>query len=73
MQVAEKHAFAAGRVQGERIRFYAVAPGLLKTAFAKDPKDGAELVARLAVDEKGAYEGRTFWQFEEGEMRIVPW
>jgi NAD(P)-dependent dehydrogenase (short-subunit alcohol dehydrogenase family) len=58
-----------------KVRFYAVSPGHLKTAFnnfrgTKDPLDGAEVVARLVCEER---EGGTFWEFEGGEMRNVPW
>lgn len=58
-----------------KARFYAVSPGHLKTAFnnfrgTKDPLDGAEVVVRLVCEE---HEGGTFWEFEGGEMRKVPW
>lgn len=62
-----------------RIRFYVAAPGLLKTAFTgfwemgKDPALGAEVVYHLATDDKHTYEGASQWEFEEGEMRRVPW
>jgi NAD(P)-dependent dehydrogenase (short-subunit alcohol dehydrogenase family) len=64
-------------VSGGRVKFYAVSPGHLKTAFnnfrgKKDPLDGAEVVVRL-VCEEGEREGGTFWEFEGGEMREVPW
>lgn len=45
------------------IRFYAVQPGLLKTASrgfregTKDPKDGAEVVTRIVLDDEGKYPG----------------
>jgi hypothetical protein len=63
--------------EGGKVRFWAVSPGHLKTAFnnfrgAKDPLDGAEVVVRL-VCEEGKREGGTFWEFEEGEIREVPW
>lgn len=84
MQTAENDRIEAekGKDEGEkdtRIKFYVVAPGILKTAFTnyfphgKDPKDGAEVVVRLVTDDKGTYEGGTFWEFEQGEMKIVPW
>ncbi|KAI0741611.1 short chain dehydrogenase/reductase family protein [Daedaleopsis nitida] len=62
-----------------RIRFYVVQPGVLKTAFsgfwalAKEPEAGAEVVYHLAVDDKKTYEGGSYWEFEEGSMRQVPW
>lgn len=67
-----------GRTEG-RIRFYVVQPGLLKTDLASnlmgggDPRNGAEVVVRLVMDEEGRYPGGTYWEFEAGEMREVPW
>lgn len=61
------------------LRFWAVSPGNLKTAFnnfrgTKDPLEGAEVVVRLVCEEGGEQrEGGTFWEFEGGEMRVVPW
>lgn len=62
-------------IEHGKVRFYAVSPGHLKTALnnfrgTKDPLDGAEVVIRLVCEE---HEGGTFWEFERGEMRIVPW
>lgn len=84
MQTAEIDRIAAQQVEGRtvkdgRIRFYVVQPGVLKTAFAnypavgKDPDDGAEAAVRLAVDDGDTYPGGTYWEFERGEMRTVPW
>ena len=62
-----------------RVRFMIVSPGVLKTtltnflARGKEPREGAEAVARLAMDLEGTYEGVTQWEFEDGEMRVVPW
>ncbi|KAI0391686.1 short chain dehydrogenase/reductase family protein [Xylariaceae sp. FL0594] len=51
-------------------------------ALLKDPDRGAEVIVRLALsdddddEENGygyGYEGGTFWEFEDGEMRQVPW
>lgn len=39
----------------------------------KDPLDGAEVVVRLVCDGEGKLDGGTFWEFENGEMRVVPW
>lgn len=67
-------------VQGDpKISYYIVAPGVLKTAFAnypsfgKDAKEGAEAVIRLLLAEDGTYPAGSQWEFEEGEMRIIPW
>ena len=80
MQTAENdRAEAEGGKGKPKIRFFVVAPGVLNTAFTnflargKDASQGAEAVVRLALDEKGEFEGGTHWEFEQGEMRIVPW
>lgn len=62
-----------------RIRYFACQPGVLKTAFSnyfpqgKDPADGAEVVVRLLGDDEGKYEGGSYWEFVDGEMKVVPW
>lgn len=72
---AEKEA-PSGR---PRIRYYACAPGPLKTAFSnhsprgKSPEAGAEVIIRLLADDDRNYEGGSHWEFEEGQMRTVPW
>jgi len=70
----------AGKEEAKpRIRYYVVSPGALKTSFShyhpglRSPDRGAEVIVRLALDDEGIYEGGTFWEFEEGEMRQVPW
>ena len=84
MQVGENDRVKAEIEKGEsikagHIKFYSIMPGVLKTAWtnflahAKDPKDGAEVVVRLITAPDGTYEGGTFWEFEEGEMRVAPW
>lgn len=84
MQTAENDRIAALVEKGEeiketRVRFYVVQPGVLKTAFTryvawgKDPKDGAEVVVRLLLDSEGTYDGGTYWEFEDGKMKQVPW
>lgn len=84
MQVWEDERIEKEKVEGKgkaegRIRFYSVAPGLLNTAFThysamgKDPKEGAEAIVRLIADDKGEYPGGTQWEFEQGQMREVPW
>jgi hypothetical protein len=84
MQTAENDRIAAedekgmGKKDG-RIRFYVVQPGVLKTAFTnhvawgKEARDGAEVVVKLLVDDKETYPGGTYWEFEEGQMKQVPW
>ena len=82
MQVAENdrvEAEAANPLSSPLIRFYTCAPGLLKTAFtrflahAKEPEAGAEVAVHLLLDDKKTYEGGSYWEYEEGEMRKVPW
>ncbi|RDW69445.1 hypothetical protein BP6252_08465 [Coleophoma cylindrospora] len=57
---------------------YCVNPGFCSTAFngfkgTKDPLLGAEVVVRLVLAERGKYRPGAFWEFEDGEMREVPW
>ena len=52
-------------------------PGHCKTAFngfrgTKDPLDGARVVLELALSERDEFKSG-FWEFENGEMREVPW
>ncbi|KOS21698.1 Dehydrogenase/reductase SDR family member 11 [Escovopsis weberi] len=76
LQVEENERDAA---LGARIRFFISNPGLLKTAFSnfvsvgKDPLEGAESIVQLLGDDEGKYDGGMQWEFEQGEMRIVPW
>ncbi|KAK3687418.1 short chain dehydrogenase/reductase family protein [Podospora appendiculata] len=61
------------------IRFFSVAPGLLKTAFTNynenglDAKEGAEAVAHLIADDEGKYRGGAQLEFVGAEMKTVPW
>ncbi|RWA07850.1 hypothetical protein EKO27_g7249 [Xylaria grammica] len=61
-----------------KITFWVANPGHCKTGFngfkgPKDPLEGAEVVLRLLRSEKGDIAGGTFWEFEDGEFRTVPW
>ncbi|GAD94648.1 short chain dehydrogenase/reductase family protein [Paecilomyces variotii No. 5] len=73
---AEKSSSRSGK---PKIRYFACQPGVLKTAFSnyfpqgKDPVDGAEVVVRLLGDDEGKYEGGSYWEFVDGEMKVVPW
>ncbi|RPD63786.1 short chain dehydrogenase/reductase family protein [Lentinus tigrinus ALCF2SS1-7] len=80
MQVAENDRVAAEGQEGKPfIRFFVCAPGALKTAFnnyfaaGREPERGAEVAVHLIADDKKSYEGGSYWEFEEGEMRRVPW
>ena len=81
MQVAENDRVAAGAEPSgkPRIRYYVYQPGVLKTAFTgfyamgKSPEEGAEAAVRLMLDDEQTYEGGTYWEFVEGEMKQVPW
>jgi NAD(P)-dependent dehydrogenase (short-subunit alcohol dehydrogenase family) len=61
------------------IRFFCCAPGPLSTAFtgfhpmARPVETGTQVVVRLIFDDERKYEGGTYWEFEENEMRQVPW
>lgn len=62
----------------ERITFWLVSPGHVKTAFngyrgRKEPAEAAEAFARLLESARGAIAPGTFWELEEGEFRAVPW
>ena len=62
----------------ERVAFWTVSPGHTKTAFngyrgVKDPVDSAEAFIHLIEAERGAIASGTFWEYEEGELRTVPW
>lgn len=64
--------------EGGKVDFYTVNPGHCKTAFngwkgTKDPLDGAEVVVRLVMAERGKWAPGRFLEFEEGSMREVPW
>lgn len=64
--------------ENRKIRFWMVSPGFTKTRFngfqgTKDPLDSAEAFVRLVEAERGAIPAGTFWEFESGEFRIVPW
>ncbi|KAF3800797.1 hypothetical protein GCG54_00009468 [Colletotrichum gloeosporioides] len=66
------------RQDGQRVMFWATSPGHCKTAFnnfrgVKDPIDGAEAIVRLLESEKGVTKPGTFWEFEQGMFRMVPW
>lgn len=81
MQLAENDRVATeeGESLGSRIRFFIVAPGLLKTAFSnfvpfgKSPQEGAEAIVRLLEDTEGKYGDAIHWEFDGGEMREIPW
>ncbi|OCL02960.1 NAD(P)-binding protein [Glonium stellatum] len=83
MQTTENDRVTAELAEGKRtdakfgkVKYYVVAPGVLRTAFTrfadigKDPKLGAEAVVRLM---EGEYPGGTQWEWEGGEMREIPW
>jgi len=66
------------RPADDRIAFWTASPGHTKTAFNrfqghKDPLDSAEVFVRLIEAARGEIEPGTFWEFEEGTFRQVPW
>ena len=82
MQVAENDRVennTDGSSEAPRIRFYACAPGALKTAFTnywpngRSPEDGAEVVVHLLADGNNKYDGGSYWEFVDNEMKMVPW
>ncbi|ROV92433.1 hypothetical protein VPNG_09579 [Cytospora leucostoma] len=79
LQVEENDRVEAGiSVEEPRIKTFVVAPGLLRTSFtgfsekAKDPKDGAEAIVRLALEEV-EFEGGSFLEWADGKLKRVPW
>lgn len=64
---------------GPLVKFYLITPGVLKTAFSrysargKDPRLGAESAVRIVTDHENKYGHALNWEFEEGDMRVVPW
>jgi NAD(P)-dependent dehydrogenase (short-subunit alcohol dehydrogenase family) len=84
LQAGENDRVADLKKKGEHdgksyIRFFISNPGVMKTAFsrfhekAKAPQLGAESIVRLLADENGKYNDWMQWEFEQGEMRKVPW
>ncbi|KAI0535568.1 NAD(P)-binding protein [Xylaria digitata] len=80
LQVAENDRIEVeGEAEKPRIRYYVCAPGALKTAFSnfkdglRSPERGAEVIVHLLVDDEHLYEGGSYWEYEEEEMRCVPW
>jgi NAD(P)-dependent dehydrogenase (short-subunit alcohol dehydrogenase family) len=58
------------------IRFHAACPGHCKTGFngfrgPKDPLDGARVVVQLVASPRDTY-ASGFWEYDEGDMRMVP-
>lgn len=80
MQVAENDRVEAeGTSDNPLIRYYACAPGPLKTAFTnfwpncRSPEEGAEVVVQLLMDDTKKYDGGSYWEFVDNEMKVVPW
>ncbi|KPM35926.1 hypothetical protein AK830_g10655 [Neonectria ditissima] len=64
--------------KASNITYWAVSPGHCKTAFngyrgKKDPLEGAEPIIRLLETEREEVSGGTFWEYENGEFKQVPW
>lgn len=64
--------------EDKRVQFWTVSPGFTKTKFngfrgTKDPLESSEAFVRLLEAEKGKVPPGTFWEFEGGEFRTVPW
>jgi len=68
----------ANQEAGSMITYWAVSPGHTKTGFNnfrghKDPVDSAEVFVRLLESKEGDVVPGTFWEFEDGVFRTVPW
>jgi hypothetical protein len=42
-------------------------------ARGKSPEAGAEVIVHLTTDDYKKYDSGSYWEFEDGEMRRVPW
>ncbi|THC93853.1 hypothetical protein EYZ11_006666 [Aspergillus tanneri] len=80
MQVAENDRVEAeGTSDKPLIRFYVCAPGPLKTAFTnfwpngRSPEDGAEVIVQLLADDSKKYDGGSYWEYVDNQMKVVPW
>lgn len=78
MLTLQLHGLETLRAGGGQSTYWAVNPGHCSTGLndfrrTKDPLEGAEVVVRLLESRKGAYCGETFWEFENNELRNVPW
>ncbi|KAH9940509.1 short chain dehydrogenase/reductase family protein [Epithele typhae] len=85
MQVKENDRVAAEKDGREPpsgrtpVRYFVCQPGVLKTALlnfyaaGREPERGAEVAVRLALDDKFTYEGGSYWEYEDEEMKRVPW
>ena len=82
LQATENDRIALGKDHGDPtgaadVRYYAVAPGFLKTALTrfhelgKDPIEGTEVVVQLLLSDE--YPGGTQWEMKDGKMQEVPW
>lgn len=61
-----------------KITYWIVNPGHCKTGLngfkgPKDPLEGAEVVLRLLKSKRGEIPGATFWEWEKGVLRDIPW
>lgn len=79
MQVGETDRAASGSSTEPRVRFFIANPGILSTAFngfhplGKPPQHGAESIVALIGDDEAKYDTHMYWEFEDGQMRQVPW
>ncbi|KAK1623037.1 hypothetical protein BDP81DRAFT_333031 [Colletotrichum phormii] len=78
MLTLQLHLAEERRTTDDKIVFWATSPGHCKTAFngfrgSKEPVDGAEVFVRLLEPERGTIASGTFWEFEDGDFRLVPW
>ncbi|KXH66733.1 hypothetical protein CSAL01_07128 [Colletotrichum salicis] len=78
MLTLQLHLAEETRTTDDKIVFWTTSPGHCKTAFngfrgSKEPVDGAEVFVRLLESARGTIASGTFWKFEDGEFRLVPW
>jgi NAD(P)-dependent dehydrogenase (short-subunit alcohol dehydrogenase family) len=61
-----------------KITYWSVSPGHTKTGFngyrgTKDPLQSAAAYVKLLESDTGVCKSGTFWEFENGQFREVPW
>lgn len=66
------------RGDGKGVEVFCANPGFCRTQFngftgTRDPLEGAEVVVGLIMAERGAFGSGGVWEFEGGEMKVVPW
>jgi hypothetical protein len=73
--LCHKHPGALPLPPNKPIRYYKryfLTPGLLVAQLRLQERE-AEVIMHLLADDEQLYDGDSYWEHEEGEMRRVPW